>query len=306
VVPAGTVTPVRIAITGSSGLIGTALGRRLEADGHQVVPVVRGEAGPGAISWDPAAARLDPRDLAGVDAVVNLAGAGIGDARWTDRRKREIVDSRVKGTTLLSEALAAAEGGPSVLLSGSAVGYYGSDRGDQPVTESSGPGADFLARLCVEWEGATAAATSAGVRVVHLRTGLVLDKDDGILPRMAMPIRFGVGGKLGRGDQWMSWITLADHVAAVAFLLDHDLRGPVNLTAPEPVTNAQMTKALGAELHRPTFLTAPAFALRLALGRERADDLLFASQRVLPQVLQDAGFTFGHPVLSGALDAIYG
>jgi uncharacterized protein (TIGR01777 family) len=295
---------VRVAITGSSGLIGTALGRDLRADGHQVVPVVRGAPGAGEIGWDPVAGRLDPADLSGLDAVVNLAGEGIGDKRWTAEQKRRIRDSRIHGTTLLSEAIAAAADPPAVLLSGSGIGYYGRDRGDELCTEASGPGDDFLAQLCVTWEGATAMAEAAGVRVAHLRTAPVLDRDDGVLPKLARPVRLGVGGKLGKGDQWMSWIALADHVAAMRFLLDHDVRGPVNMTAPEPVTNAQLTKALGAELHRPTFLTAPAAALRLALGRERADNLLFASQRAVPKVLLDAGFAFRHPVVAGALHAI--
>ncbi len=295
---------MRIAITGSSGLIGTALRRRLEAGGHEVVPVVRGDVRPGTIRWDPGRGVLDPADLRGLDAVVHLAGEGIGDKRWTDEQKRRIADSRITGTTLLAEAIAAADDRPAVLLSGSAVGYYGADRGDERLDEASRPGTDFLARLCVDWEGATAPAAAARVRVAHLRTGIVLDRSGGVLPRMVLPIRLGVGGRLGPGDQWMSWITLADHVSAVVFLLTHDVRGPVNLTAPEPVTNAQLTKALGRALHRPTFLAAPAFALRLALGRERADNLLFASQRALPKVLQNEGFAFGHEALEPALATV--
>ncbi len=297
---------MRVAITGSSGLIGTALRQRLEADGHVVVAVRRGAPRAGEIAWDPEAGRLDPADLAGLDAIVHLAGEGIGDRRWTPEHKRRVVDSRIKGTKLLSEALAACDERPAVLLSGSAVGYYGQDRGDEAVTESSGPGADFLAQLCVDWEAATAPAAAAGIRVAHLRTGIVLDRTGGVLPRMVLPIRLGVGGKLGRGDQWISWITLADHVAATRFLLDHDVHGPVNLTAPEPVTNAQLTKAIGRRLHRPTFLAVPAFALRLAFGAERADNLLFASQRALPEVLQDRGFTFEHPLVDPALEAVLG
>jgi uncharacterized protein (TIGR01777 family) len=306
VLPAGTVTVVRIAITGSSGLIGTALARHLAGDGHEVVPIVRRAPRTGEIGWDPVGRRLDPTDLEGLDAVVNLAGEGIGDKRWTAEHKRRLVDSRIPSTRLLAEAIAAAQDGPGVLLSGSAIGYYGRDRGDELCTESSGPGNDFLAELCVQWEEATAAAEAAGVRVAHLRTGVVLDRTDGVLPRMVLPFRLGVGGKLGKGDQWMSWIALEDHVAATAFLLTSEVHGPVNLTAPEPVTNAQLTKALAAELHRPSFLTAPAFGLRLAFGRERADNLLFASQRVVPQVLLDAGFAFAHPVLAGALHAVLG
>lgn len=301
---AGTVTPVRIAITGSSGLIGTALRRSLEGDGHEVVPMVRGDAPPGAISWDPAGGRLDPAALSGVDAVVNLAGEPIGEHRWTAAAKRRIVESRIRTTTLLSEGIAAVDGGPRVLLSGSGQGFYGRDRGDEVLTESSGPGDDFLARLCVDWETATKPAEAAGARVVHLRTSLVLDRDGGVLPRMALPIKLGVGGRLGSGRQWMSWITLQDHVAAMRFLLEAEVRGPVNVATPDPATNARLTKALGAELHRPTLVVAPAFALRLALGRERADNLIFASQRLAPTVLQDAGFVFSQPTLAGALESV--
>ena len=266
--------------------------------------MVRGDAPPGAISWDPAGGRLDPADLSGLDAVVNLAGEPIGEQRWSQGAKQRIVTSRVRTTTLLAEGIAAAPDRPRVLLSGSGQGFYGRDRGDEVLTESSGPGDDFLARLCVDWETATRPAEAAGVRVAHLRTSLVLDRHGGVLPRMALPIKLGVGGRLGSGRQWMSWITLSDHVAAMRFLLEADVRGPVNMASPDPVTNAQLTKALGAELHRPTVVVAPAFALRLALGRERADNLVFASQRLAPTVLQDAGFAFSHPALAGALESV--
>jgi uncharacterized protein len=293
---------VRIAITGSSGFIGSALRRSLEADGHTVVPMVRRPARTGEISWDPAAGRLEATDLDDLDAVVNLAGAGIGDARWTPERKRLVLESRTDGTRLLAGALAAAERRPPVLVSGSAIGYYG-DRGDEVLTERSAPGDDFVAGVCVAWEAATQAAEGAGVRVAHIRTGLVLDGSGGIFPRMALPFRLGVGGRLGSGQQWMSWIGLADEVGAIRFLLDHEVSGPVDLTAPEPVTNAQLTKVLGAALHRPTLVPAPAAALRLALGRERADGLLFVSQRVVPAVLAEAGYEFRHPLLVGAVEA---
>jgi uncharacterized protein len=293
---------VRIAITGSSGFIGTALRPHLESRGHQVVPVVRRTPGPGEIRWDPAAGRLEPGDLSGIDAVVNLAGENMGARRWTPERKRRIVESRIESTRLLADAIAAADDRPTVLLSGSAIGYYG-DRGDEILTEESPPGDDFLAGVCVEWEAATEPAAQAGARVALLRTAPVLDGSGGIFPRMALPFRLGFGGRLGSGRQWMSWISLADELGAISFVLDHDLGGPVDLSAPEPVTNREMTRALGAALHRPALLAAPAFALRLALGRERAESLLFVSQRVMPAVLQDAGYEHRHPHLAGALEA---
>jgi uncharacterized protein (TIGR01777 family) len=292
---------VRIAITGASGLIGSALRRRLEADGHVAVPMVRREPGPGEIGWDPAAGRLDPADLSGLDGVVNLAGAGIGDKRWTTQRKREIVESRTEGTRLLAEAMAAVDDRPPVLVSGSAIGYYG-DRGDEVLTEASAPGEDFLAGLCREWETATAVAEAAGVRVAHVRTGIVLSRAGGALAKLLPLFRVGLGGRMGSGDQWMSWIALDDEVGAIAFLLTHDVSGPVNLTAPDPVTNAQLAKALGAELHRPAAVPVPAFGPRLVLGRELADSLLFVSQRVRPAVLEEAGYDFSHPLLAGALE----
>jgi uncharacterized protein (TIGR01777 family) len=292
---------VRIAITGASGLIGSALRRRLEADGHVAVPMVRREPGPGEIGWDPAAGRLDPADLSGLDGVVNLAGAGIGDKRWTTQRKREIVESRTEGTRLLAEAMAAVDDRPPVLVSGSAIGYYG-DRGDEVLTEASAPGEDFLAGLCREWETATAVAEAAGVRVAHVRTGIVLSRAGGALAKLLPLFRVGLGGRMGSGDQWMSWIALDDEVGAIAFLLTHDVSGPVNLTAPDPVTNAQLAKALGAALHRPAAVPVPAFGPRLVLGRELADSLLFVSQRVRPAVLQEAGYEFSHPLLAGALE----
>lgn len=292
---------MRIAITGASGLIGSALRRRLEADGHVAVPIVRREPEAGEIGWDPAAGKLDPADLRGLDGVVNLAGAGIGDKRWTAARKREIVESRTEGTRLLAEAIAAVDDRPPVLVSGSAIGYYG-DRGDEVLTEASAPGEDFLAGLCREWETATAVAEAAGVRVAHIRTGIVLSRAGGALAKLLPLFRVGLGGRMGSGHQWMSWISLDDEVRAIAFLLTHDVSGPVNLTAPDPVTNAQLAKALGAELHRPAAVPVPAFGPRLALGRELADSLLFVSQRVRPAVLEEAGYPFAHPLLPGALE----
>jgi uncharacterized protein (TIGR01777 family) len=296
---------VRIAITGASGLVGTALQERLRADGHEVVPIVRRPGPPGTVLWDPANGRLDPADLEGLDGVVHLAGEGIGDRRWNEEHKRRVLESRRAGTTLLCEALAATVDRPAVLVSGSAVGWYG-DRGDEVLTEASGPGSGFLTDVVATWEGATVAAEQAGIRVAHLRTGIVLDGDGGALPKMALPIRLFVGGRLGSGRQWMSWIHLDDEVDAIRFLLDHDISGPVNATAPTPVTNAVLTKALGRALHRPTVVPIPAFGPRLLLGREMADNLLFISQRVLPEVLVSHGFDFAHPDLDEALAAIYG
>jgi uncharacterized protein (TIGR01777 family) len=294
---------VRIAITGSSGLIGAALATRLEADGHTPVPVVRGEGRPGAISWDPTGGRLDPADLEGLDGVVHLAGEGIGAKRWNPAQKQRILESRSKGTALLSEALAATTSRPPVLVSGSAIGFYG-DRGDEELTEASASGSDFLAETCRAWESATGLAEAAGIRVAHLRTALVLDGKGGVLPRMALPFKVGLGGRLGSGRQWMSWITLDDEVAAILFLLGHEVAGPVNAAAPDPVTNAAFSKALGLALHRPAAVPVPKFAPRLALGREMADELLFVSQRVLPAVLEEHGFEFSHRVLEPALRAV--
>ena len=297
---------MRVAITGSSGLIGTALTRRLTESGHTTVPVVRRAPQADEIGWAPADGRLDPADLAGIDAVVHLAGAGIGDKRWTDAYKKELVDSRTKPTALLSEAIAAADDGPRVLLSGSAIGYYGS-RGDEELDESSEPGSGFLSELCVRWEDATGVAAAAGVRVAHLRTGIVLSADGGALKKQLPLFKLGLGGKMGDGTQWQSWISIDDEVAAIEHLLTADHSGAVNLTAPAPVTNREFTETLGKVLGRPTFLPIPKFGPRLALGGELAENLLFTGQRVLPKVLEtDDGFTFAHPDLETALRALLG
>lgn len=298
---------MRVAITGASGLIGTALARSLRADGHEVCPVVRRASDdPDAVRWDPVAGTLDAARLAGVDAVVHLAGAGIGDKRWNAGRKREIVESRTRGTGLLARTLAGMATPPAVFVSGSAVGYYGNP-GDQVVTEQSPAGDDFVAGVVQAWEAAAQPAVDAGIRTAFLRTAPVLARHGGILPRMALPFRLFVGGRLGSGRQWMSWITLDDEIAAIRFVVDHDgISGPVNLTAPEPVTNADMSAAIGRALHRPSAIPVPAFAPRLVLGREMADSLLFVSQRVRPAVLLDAGFTFRHPEVSEALASTLG
>ena len=298
---------MQVAITGASGLIGRALAGSLRADGHRVLLLVRRPSDDeGAVRWDPAGGTIDAAALEGIDAVVHLAGAGVGDKRWSEARKREIHDSRTLGTGLLTRTLAGLDRPPAVLVSGSAIGFYGS-RGDDVLTEVSAPGDDFLAGLVAEWEGAAAPAVEAGIRTVWLRSGLVLAGHGGILPRMALPFRFFVGGRLGSGRQWMSWVTLEDEVGAIRFLIDRDdLSGPVNVVAPEPVTNAEMAHALGATLHRPAAIPVPAFAPRLLLGREMADGLLFASQRVRPDVLMAAGYGYAHTEVTAALRAVLG
>lgn len=292
---------MRVAISGASGLIGTALAESLRGDGHEVLRLVRSAAdAPDAVAWDPVAGTIDATALESLDGVVHLAGAGIGDKRWTTARRAEILDSRIQGTGLLAQTLAQLAHPPGVFVSGSAIGFYG-DRGDEELTEASAHGSGFLANLCVAWEQATQPARDAEIRTVVARTGIVLTKRGGALPKMLPLFRFGVGGPFGSGQQWMSWITLADEVAALRFLLTSSVAGPVNLTAPAPVTNKQFAKALGRALHRPALLPVPRFGPRLVLGREMADEVLFASQRLRPRVLQDGGFDFAHPDLDTGL-----
>jgi uncharacterized protein len=296
-----------VAITGASGLIGTALAASLRATGDRVRPLVRGPGGgPDAVRWDPAARTIDAEGLAGVDVVVHLAGAGIGDRRLTAARRQVVLESRTQGTSLIARTLAAMDPPPRVLVSASAVGFYGS-RGDEVLTEQSSAGDDFVATLVEAWEAAAQPALDAGIRTVFLRTAPVLSGQGGILPRMALPFRLYAGGRIGSGRQWMSWVSLEDVVGIIRFAIDReDMRGPVNVVAPEPVTNAEMTAALGRALHRPALLPVPPVALRLALGSGRTDSLLLASQRVTPAVLTDAGYTFVHPNLDDALAAAFG
>jgi uncharacterized protein (TIGR01777 family) len=295
---------VDVAVTGSGGLIGRALVRRLQEGGHRVRRVVRsGGEGPDAVRWDPMVGTIDASALAGVDAVVNLGGEGIGDHRWTEAQKRRIRDSRVTGTTVLAEAMAALEPRPSVLLNASAVGYYG-DRGDEVLTEASGPGTGFLSEVVQAWEGATRPAAAAGIRTACFRTGIVLAADGGALAKQLPLFRFGLGGRLGSGTQWLPWIALEDEVGAIVHLLTADVEGPVNLAAPDPVTNATFTEVLGRVLGRPTFLAAPAFGPRLLLGRELADELLFSSARMVPEKLRASGYQFALPELEGALRSV--
>ena len=287
---------MRILITGSSGLIGTALIPLLKEQGQQVVRLVRRpqNAGEGTAVWDPDAGKLETSALEQTDALVHLAGENIGALRWNDKRKERMRKSRVHGTRLLSETLAQLAAPPRVLVSASAVGYYGS-RGDEVLTEGSQPGADFLAVVCKEWEAATEPARQKGVRVVNLRIGMVLSAKGGALPAMLPPFRAGVGGKLGNGRQFVSWIAIDDLTRAISHAISNDsLSGPVNAVSPNPVRNVEMTKALGKVLRRPTFFSVPAFALRLLLG-EMADALLLSSQRAEPRRLLDSGFTFQFP-----------
>ncbi|HEY7261774.1 MAG TPA: TIGR01777 family oxidoreductase [Trebonia sp.] len=303
---------MKVAVTGSSGLIGTALTANLRADGHQVIRLVRRAprraAGHGAdeVRWDPRAADAGDPALDGIDACVHLAGVGLGDHRWTPRYKAEIRASRVLATRALATALAAARPVPKVFLTASAIGWYG-DTGGAEVTEDTPAGTGFLSRVVHDWEAATGPAAEAGIRVAHARSGLVLSADGGVLARLRGPAKFGVLPRFGEGDQVMSWISLTDEIRAIRFLLDsEDARGPYNLTAPNPVTNAELTAALHAALKRPDFrwLRVPQGVLRLSLG-EMSSELL-TSARVLPKRLLEAGFEFEYPTIGAALTAELG
>jgi hypothetical protein len=292
---------MRIAISGASGLIGSALVRSLRENDHSVLRLVRRTPrAEDELGWDPAARRLEPSALDDVDAVVNLSGAGVGDRRWTAAYKRKLVASRLDTTETLAAAMAEAKPRPRVLLSASGVNWYG-DTGATVVDETAPKGTGFLAELVREWEGATAVAEAAGVRVVHLRTGPVLAPSGGLLAPVIPLFKAGLGGRLGSGEQYLPWISLADEVAAIRFLLEaRDITGAVNLTAPAPVTNAEFTKVLAGVLHRPAVLPVPAFALRIALDGF-ADEGALISLRVVPRVLQDHGFTFRHEDVESAL-----
>jgi uncharacterized protein (TIGR01777 family) len=290
--------PQRIAITGASGLIGSALVGHLKSEGHTVQRLVRrATVAPDEIQWDPKTGYVDIEALRGVDAVIHLAGVGVGDKRWTKRYKSEILNSRLLGTTAIANAVAEVK--PQVFISASAIGWYG-DSGNRAVVESDSVGNDFLAAVCREWEGA--ADLAGDVRTVKLRTGLVLDPTGGALGRMLPLFRFGLGGKLGSGKQWWSWITLHDVVRAIIFALEHPIAGPVNLTTPNPVTNQEFTAALARAMNRPALFPAPAIALKIALGGFSSEVL--GSKKVMPNALSDAGFVWDYPHITNALTAL--
>jgi uncharacterized protein (TIGR01777 family) len=296
---------MRILISGATGLVGDALGRSAQAQGHTVTALTRSPRTPSDIRWDPSTGQIDSSRLSGFDAVVHLAGESIAAGRWTAAKKQAILDSRVDGTRLLCTALAELDDKPPVLVSASAIGYYGS-RGDQRLDESSTPGDLFLSRVCQQWEAATAPAASAGIRVVLARFGVILAAHGGALAVMLLPFRMGLGGVVGDGQQIMSWIALDDAVRAILSAIEQSsLSGPVNVVAPHPVSNREFTKSLGRVLGRPTVLPMPAFAARIALG-PMADELLLASANVVPGRLTAAGFSFVHPHLEPALRQILG
>lgn len=297
---------MRVAVTGSTGLIGQALVQSLQADGHTVHRVVRDRARAtgGDIYWSVQRSELDAADLSGVDALVHLAGEPIGK-RWTAEQKQKVRDSRVQGTRLLAEALASLQDGPSVMVSQSGANYYG-DRGEDLLTESAPPGEGYLADVCAQWEAAADPARDAGVRVVHTRTGVVMAEGGPLVEKVEMPFKLGVGGRVGPGTQWVPWISLVDEVRAIRFLIERDdVAGPVNVVGPEPVRNAELTRALGEVWNRPTVIPVPVFALRLLYG-EMGVTLATESVRAVPEVLRSAGFEWRHPDLRSAVQHALG
>lgn len=297
--------PLHVAISGASGLVGSRLTAALEASGQRVTRLVRREPAPGRdeVVFDPSRERIDGVALEGIDAVVHLAGENVAAGRWTEARKRRIRDSRVLGTRLISETLAGLQRPPTVLVNASAIGFYG-DRGDEVLDETSDPGKGFLPETCLAWESATAAAETAGVRVVRLRIGVVLAREGGALAKMVPIFRAGLGGKTGDGRQWMSWVSIDDLVRTIEFALASDeLVGPVNAVGPRPETNAEFTRVLARALRRPAIAPVPAFVVRTVFG-EMGQELLLSSTRVLPRRLEGAGFEFRHATLESALRAV--
>jgi uncharacterized protein (TIGR01777 family) len=298
---------MRVGISGSSGFIGSHLLSALEAEGDEVVRLVRpgGPAGPQTIRYDPDSGAIDAAALDGLDAVVHLAGVSIGSRRWSEAHKKRVLESRRKGTSLLAKALADLQRPPSVLVCASGVDYYG-DGGSEVLTEDSPSGQGFLAEVCRAWEGAADPARETGIRVVNTRSAIVLSAAGGVLPRILIPFRLGLGGRLGSGRQWWAWISLDDELRAFSFLLRRDdISGPVNLAAPRPVTNAEFTRALGRALGRPTVIPVPSVALRLALTTQMADELLLSGKRVIPARLLDAGFEFVHTDIETAFRELF-
>jgi uncharacterized protein (TIGR01777 family) len=299
---------MKILISGASGVLGTALTARLEEENHEVVRLVRRAAtSPEEVSWDPSAGVLDPAAFDGVDVVVNLSGAGIGDKRWSEARRRVIVSSRIDTTGLLATTMAGLEAPPSLFVSQSAMGYYG-DRGDDIMTEASDPGPsdDFSTKVVIDWEAAADPARKAGIRVIHPRTTIVLVPGVQFLGRLVPLFKMGLGGKIGDGTQWWSWIAQADWVRAMMLLIGSGLGGPVNLSAPNPVRNSEFTEVLGDVLGRPTVFTVPRFAIRTVMGREMADQIPLSSTRVIPERLLAEEFDFSYETIDEALVALLG
>ena len=294
---------MKIVISGASGLIGTQLVAKLSSSGHEVVRLVRRSPKPGEIQWNPKSGTLDAAALEGVDAVIHLSGAGIGDKRWTDGYRKEILDSRTATTALLATTMASLSRKPSVFLSGSAIGIYGA-RNDEQLTEVSTHGTGFLAEVCEQWEAAAKPAVDAGIRTVYLRTGIVLSPKGGALKKLLPLFKLGVGGKFGNGKQWQSWISIDDEIGAIEHLLTANVSGAVNLTAPNPVTNAEFTKVLASVLKRPAIVPVPTFAPKILLGGELADALLFTGQRVIPAALNASGYMFKHTTLESAFRSL--
>lgn len=294
---------MKVAVAGSSGLIGSGLVPGLRRDGHEVIRLVRRPAeARDEVRWDPYRGDLEPADLEGVEAFVNLAGAGIGDKKWTPERRKDVLDSRVIPTRLLAETAAKLDPKPKAFLNASGVGFYGYDGGDKVFPESGARGRGFLADVVAEWEQATEAAEQAGIRTVLLRSGIVQSTAGGALAKQLMPFKLGAGGRIGSGKQYLPWISLADEVAAILFCLTNDtMSGPVNLCAPDPVTNGEFTKTLGRVLHRPTLLPTPTPALKLVFGPDFVDEMLLGGTRARPAKLEKAGFRWLHPDLEGAL-----
>ena len=294
---------MKIVISGASGLIGTQLVAKLSNSGHEVVRLVRRSPKSGEIQWNPKSGTLDAAALEGTDAVIHLSGAGIGDKRWTDGYRKEILDSRTATTALLAKTMASLSRKPSVFLSGSAIGIYGA-RNDEQLTEVSTHGTGFLAEVCEQWEAAAKPAVDAGIRTVYLRTGIVLSPKGGALKKLLPLFKLGVGGKFGSGKQWQSWISIDDEIGAIEHLLTANVSGAVNLTAPNPVTNAEFTKVLASVLKRPAIVPVPTFAPKIVLGGELADALLFTGQRVIPAALNASGYMFKHTTLESAFRSL--